>query len=161
MLFIAISSIFIILIVFLTAYVIIKKPTWGLSLLAIILLVIIFALYWNLSEHKREQSLQDKIAVNQVLLVDQRLRKAYGNHYQYQANVLNQSQSKLDFVILSLQLDCSQQITNCQISTQQKVKLWLLPQQQKLLTVYFMVPQLATTVADRIWQVKVIRTRSF
>ncbi len=97
------SMLAILWIVFLLAYIIIKKPKFGGSIALVSIFIIALAVFLFNSEDKRVTKREGRIAVEQIEIKDLNYQWAYGNYYKITALVKNNSPKyRLQSINLSL-----------------------------------------------------------
>jgi hypothetical protein len=138
--------------VFIT-YVYIKKPSYGITLAIVSVILIAVAIFWNLTEDSRNLKATKRIPLQQLELSQQSLQPAYGNRYLYQAKLSNHSQSN-QLVSIQLQLALANEKIN------KKAKIWLDAANSQKISIYFSSTELAKEVAEKQWKVTIIASKA-
>jgi len=143
---------------FLVAFVYVKKPKYGLALGTIVFFLVVGASVLYLSEDKRVQKSEQKIAANELRLDNVVMVPAYGNNYKINAQLSNLStRYQVTSVLLRLDLkDCGTGQCIDEASSEKRVKVWLKPGNKKNFETYIKFEQLARERSKQEWQLNIV-----
>ena len=157
---IVIGSLAVIVISILIGLVYLRNPKYAYILAGLSVLFIIINTIWSINDPKFEELAKNRIQISEVNLSEQKLAKAYANHYLYTAKVSNNSEYRL--TSLSLKLTLNRAInTDATITSEKKIKLHLLPQKSKNIKVYFESDKPSKMLNEKdTWNVEILSIRS-
>lgn len=135
------------LVIFLLAYITIKKPVFGEVIIALAVLMILTSTFFYFQKDKRVENKKQLIPLEQIELIDITHSLAYGNYYKLTAQLKNQSQKyRLQSINLKLSfLNCPSaevsNYTNCKLISEKhhKIKTRLAAQQSSAIESYFLL----------------------
>ena len=135
------------LVIFLLAYITIRKPVFGEVIIALAVLMILTSTFFYFQKDKRVENKKQLIPLEQIELTNIHHTLAYGNYYKLTARLKNQSQKyRLQSIELKLSfLNCpSPEVSdykNCQLISEKhhKIDTRLAAQQSAPIESYFLL----------------------
>lgn len=160
------------LVIFLLAMVIVRKPKFGIGLSIATISLIALAIIFYSGEDSRREMQKSRIPVEQIILTDIESELSYGNTYRISGKLENQSpQYMLASIMLDIHVyDCSAKkarqtvevvtpdINDCVLlqQKQQKVDTRMLPESSKFIETYVLFDALNGNKKPEWWDIRVI-----
>lgn len=157
-------------VIFLLAYITVKKPVFGEVMIALSLLLILTALFFYFQRDEREENKKHLIPLEQIELSDFSHSLAYGNNYKLTAQLKNKSQryrlQSINLIISFYQCPASfkqtidKQFDNCRLvmDKEHSIRTRLAPQQSRRIESYILLDDDVLSKADGTleWQVQIV-----
>jgi len=86
-----IGVIVVLLVIFLLAYITIKKPVFGEVIIVLAVIMILTAIFFYFQKNNRIEKKKELIPLQQIELTQSSYKLAYGNYYKFSAQLKNQS----------------------------------------------------------------------
>ncbi len=90
-------------VIFLLAYITIKKPLFGEFIIALAVIMILAAIFFYFQKDNRIENKKELIPLQQIELTQTRYKLAYGNYYKFSAQLKNKSEKyRLQSILLKI-----------------------------------------------------------
>lgn len=144
------GAIVLLVVIFLLAYITVKKPGFGEMIIALAIILILIATFFYFQKDNRIEKKKQLIPLSQIELSDMSCELSYGNYYKLNAQLKNQSEKyRLQAIVLNIsffncpasQIAQSRDFSQCRLIAEKKhqIDTRLAAQHSSLIESYFLL----------------------